>query len=38
MKLKIIIVIIYNFDPMCGHKMLRVFTIPFLYIILFLCF
>jgi hypothetical protein len=38
MKLDIINVIVCNYDPACGHEMLRVFTIPFNYKILFTCF
>lgn len=38
MKLDIINVIICNYDLVCGREMLRVFTIPFNYEILFICF
>jgi len=38
MKLDIIKVIVCNYDPTRGREMLRVFTIPFNYKILFICF
>jgi hypothetical protein len=38
MKLEIINVIVYNSNPVRGYEMLKVFTIPFNYIILFICF